>query len=322
LFDHDGGYDDLLSLIMLLCMPHVDLKGIVVTPADCYLRPAVSATLKILRRFGRTEVAVHPGTLPGTNPFPPSWRSASYRINALPILNELEGVKPYETFNSSTRIIPGHEFIAQQLAASKSPVTILVTGPITNVAAALKDSPELHNKVEDIVWMGGALETTGNVRDYEHDGSAEWNVYWDPHSAALLWEEMPNVPLTIFPLDVTDSVPVDLDFLCLRLAKQRQQHPVSDLCGQIWAMTVGSLPSYEFQYHMWDTLTTGSLGAPPHLFKYREVHSRVHVDSPSAGRIEAVTPLSDQKGRKVRVAHKVKVEAFLDYVLNLLRRDF
>ena len=51
LLDHDGGVDDLLSLMMLLAMPHIDLIGVVVTPADCYLRPAVSATLKTLRFF-------------------------------------------------------------------------------------------------------------------------------------------------------------------------------------------------------------------------------------------------------------------------------
>ena len=46
LLDHDGGVDDLLSLAMVLAMPHLQLAGVVVTPADCYLGPAVSATRK------------------------------------------------------------------------------------------------------------------------------------------------------------------------------------------------------------------------------------------------------------------------------------
>ena len=54
-FDHDSGVDDILSLTMLLSMPHIDLAGVVVTPADCFLRPALSATLKLLRFFDRLD---------------------------------------------------------------------------------------------------------------------------------------------------------------------------------------------------------------------------------------------------------------------------
>ena len=74
IFDHDGGVDDLLSLMMLLAMPHIDLAGIIVTPADCFLRPAVSATQKILRFFGRSDVELSEGRLHGVNPFPRAWR--------------------------------------------------------------------------------------------------------------------------------------------------------------------------------------------------------------------------------------------------------
>ncbi len=43
--DHDGGIDDLLSLLLLLQMPDIELKGVTVTPADCYLEPAVQARI-------------------------------------------------------------------------------------------------------------------------------------------------------------------------------------------------------------------------------------------------------------------------------------
>ena len=91
LFDHDGGFDDLLSLMMLLAMPHITIAGIVITPADCYLRPAVSASLKILRFFERTDIELSEGTLHGVNPFPRVWRMHAYAVDALPILNEIKG---------------------------------------------------------------------------------------------------------------------------------------------------------------------------------------------------------------------------------------
>ena len=135
LFDHDGGIDDLISLAMLLAMEHVDLRGVVVTPADSYLRPALSATQKILRRFGRTEIPVAAGTLRGANPFPRAWRAQPYAVDALPILNE-----------PSTPLVapvaaPGHLFLAKKLAAAADPVTVLITGPATNLAAAFALDP-------------------------------------------------------------------------------------------------------------------------------------------------------------------------------------
>ncbi len=67
LFDHDGGIDDLLSLLMVLAMPHITLAGIIITPADCFLRPAMSATKKILRFFDQTDIELSAGDLLGVN---------------------------------------------------------------------------------------------------------------------------------------------------------------------------------------------------------------------------------------------------------------
>lgn len=51
--NHDGGVDDLVSLFLLLQMEDIDLAGVGVTPADCYLEPAVYASRKIIDRFGK-----------------------------------------------------------------------------------------------------------------------------------------------------------------------------------------------------------------------------------------------------------------------------
>ncbi|RME69423.1 MAG: nucleoside hydrolase [Chloroflexi bacterium] len=305
LFDHDGGVDDLLSLMMLLSMPHITLAGVVVTPADCFLRPATSATLKILRFFERDDIEVSEGDLHGVNPFPRAWRAHAYAIDALPILNESTAPLPQPVAE------PGHEFLARKLRAAESPVTVLMTGPVSNLAEALTREPALVEKIEEVVWMGGALQVGGNVRDYEHDGSAEWNAYWDPPAVYRLWQT--DAPITLFPLDATDHVPVTTDFL-LRLARQRR-YPLSDLAGQCWALTVGTIPGYEYTYHMWDTLTTGYLGAP-HCITFRQVRTEVIPSPPSAGRIKEVP----SNGRLIRAADKVDVESFHAYVLELLKR--
>lgn len=304
LFDHDGGVDDLLSLMMVLAMPHVELVGVVITPADCFLGSATSSSFKILRFFDRLDIPVSQGTLHGVNPFPQTWRSQPYPIDALPILNENEKALP------SPLSVPGHEFIAQKLREAKVPLTVLITGPVSNLALALTQEPDLAAKVEEVVWMGGALQVKGNVHDYEHDGSAEWNAYWDPPATYSLWQSY--APITLFPLDATNHVPVTRGFL-QRLTRQRR-YPLSDLAGQCWALTLGTIPSYEYVYHMWDTLTTGYLGGPEFI-TFREAQTEVIATGPSAGRIKEV-----ETGRPIRTADKVEVEGFLDYVLALLRR--
>jgi len=291
LFDHDGAADDLLSLMMLLAMPHIELMGVVVTPADCFLRPAVSASLKILRFFDRTDIPVSGGTLPGVHPFPQAWRTQPYAVDAFPILNDSATPLPAAVDE------PGHEFIARKLREARRPVTVLITGPVTNLAAALSAEPDLAGHIEEVVWMGGALHVRGNVQDYEHDGTAEWNAYWDPPGTHRLWQS--SAPITLFPLDATDQVPVTTEFLH-RLARQRR-HPLSDLAGQVWALTVGTLQAYEYRYHMWDTLTTGYLGAPE-LMTLRKTRTEVISTGPGSGRIievEACPGRHDRSGGRV-----------------------
>jgi inosine-uridine nucleoside N-ribohydrolase len=80
-------------------------------------------------------------------------------------------------------------------------------------------------------------------------------------------------------------------------------------------MTVGAIPAYEYIYHMWDTLTTGYLGAPQFI-SFRQARTEVIPSGPSAGRIKEVA----EGGRLIQAADKVEVEGFLDYVLALFRR--
>ncbi|MDX1521921.1 MAG: nucleoside hydrolase, partial [Anaerolineae bacterium] len=125
-----------------------------------------------------------------------------------------------------------------------------------------------------------------------------------------LWQSA--APLTLFSLDATNTVPVSLAFLH-RLAQQRS-HPLSDLAGQCWALTVGTIPAYEYTYFMWDTLTTGYLGAP-HFMTFREVQTEAIPYGPSSGRIRPV----ESGGKTVRVADAVDVEGFYGYLLELFR---
>jgi inosine-uridine nucleoside N-ribohydrolase len=87
------------------------------------------------------------------------------------------------------------DWIAHALEASATPVTLVPTGPLTNVALFLTRYPELASKVERIVLMGGAVGE-GNVTP-----AAEFNIWADPEAAHLVFTSGLN--LTMVGLDVT-----------------------------------------------------------------------------------------------------------------------
>jgi purine nucleosidase len=300
IFDHDGGVDDFLSLLLLLVMPHVELLGVSITPADCYAEAAIETTSKLLHLLGRPQVPLSVGQYHGINAFPSAWRAQPRVLNALPILLSL----PMEARRVDPR--PSPEVIRGQLAGASGPVTVLLTGPCSTLVQALDLDPSLAGRIGQVVWMGGAIDVPGNVRTYNQDGSAEWNVFWDPLAAQQLLTY--ELPLLLIPLDVTNQVPVGLDFL-RRLAAQ-PEHPLSQLTGQFWATTVATIPTYEYTYFMWDVLATSYL-AIPEAFEVETLELAVVPTGAGAGR----TIRQPGSGHWVRVAKHVDTAAFYAYLL-------
>lgn len=306
IFDHDGGVDDLLSLMLLLTMEHIELLGVTVTPADCFLSDATVSTLKILKMFNRSDVPVAQGTLQGQNPFPYEWRAQPKICNALPDMLNIEEDE------SLVVTEPAHEFIANQLVKAEHPVTVLMTGPCTNLAAALENRDELKAKVKELVWMGGAVDVAGNVAMHNHNSSAEWNVYWDAPSAASLFAMGLNIKLVA--LDATNYLPVDMDFL-KQLAKQ-SQFPMSNLAGQFWATTINSIPSYEYTYHLWDVLATAYLGLGACALSFESRELKVSVAEPNTGQ----TYEEEGCGQWVELAVSAQRQEVLDYLFEQFKR--
>ncbi|OUL20075.1 nucleoside hydrolase [Nostoc sp. T09] len=296
LMDHDGGVDDYLATMLLLTMDHVELLGVVVTPADCYVQPAVSATRKILDLMGFSHIPVAESTVRGINPFPYLYRRDSFVVDHLPILNQSE------TINTQLLSESGQDFMVRVLREAPAPVTLMVTGPLTTVAVALDKAPDIEAKIQKIVWMGGALNVPGNVeKNWEpgQDGSAEWNVYWDPISAARVWES--QIEIIMCPLDLTNNVPVTSE-LVQKMGQQRN-YPISDLAGQCYALVIPQ------DYYFWDVLATAYLGHPE-FYQLREWETEIITNGPSQGRTKVVSG-----GRKILAMDKVDKEAFYAYIL-------
>ena len=296
LMDHDGGVDDYLATMLLMTMEDVELLGVVVTPADCYVQPAVGATRKILDLMGGSHIPVAESKVRGVNPFPNLYRRDSFVVDHLPILNERDTI--------ATPLVaePGEDFMVGVLQKTPQPVTLMVTGPLTNVAFALDKAPEIEEKIAKIVWMGGALNVPGNVeKNWEpgQDGSAEWNVYWDPISAARVWRS--GIEIIICPLDITNTVPVTSEFV-QKIGRQRK-YPVSDLAGQCYALVIPQ------DYYAWDVLATAYLGNPD-AFKLKAWETEIITSGVSQGNTKVVSG-----GRKIYAMDEVDKGWFYAYLL-------
>ncbi|MFB2918668.1 nucleoside hydrolase [Aerosakkonema funiforme] len=301
LMDCDGGVDDYLSVMLLMTMTQVQPMGVIVTPADCYIEPAVSATRKILDLMGCHDVPVAESTVRGINPFPRLYRRDSFIVDHLPILNENETIKTPKVSES------GQDFMVRSLQQAPEPVTLLVTGPLTTVASAIEISPEIEAKIKQIIWMGGALNVSGNVeRSLEagQDGSAEWNAYWDPIAVERVWQT--KIPIVLCSLDVTNNVPVTSAFV-QRIGKQRR-YPLSDLAGQCYALVIPQ------DFYFWDVLATAYL-AHPEFYQLREYETVIVTSGLSQGRTKV-----EPGGRLIKAMEKVDTERFYEYILAQWKR--
>jgi purine nucleosidase len=296
LLDHDGGVDDYLATALLMTMDQVDPLGVVVTPADCHVEAAVGATRKLLDLAGRSDVPVARSTVRGVNPFPHLFRRDSLTIDHLPILNERGTIR--------TTLVPqpGQEFMARLLLQAPEPVTLLVTGPLTTVAAALHAAPAIEEHIAEIVWMGGALDVPGNVDagfEPAHDMSAEWNAYWDPSAVEQVWRT--GIRLVVCPLDLTNRLPVTSHFA--RRLSARRRYPLSDFAGQCYALVAHGY------YYFWDVLTTAYVGRPD-IFRVSQRETVVVAEGRSQGRIRP-----EDGGRTIHALSDVDVAAFHAYIL-------
>jgi purine nucleosidase len=299
--DNDGHVDDLLSTVLLWLAPEVSLQAVTITNGDCYVQQAYEAVLKMATFLDLEGAEVGCSEDPCINDFPENWRRESYIINELPIFGENALKKPYQTGKPrKTQLL-----IPDVLANSKAPVIIVTTGPLTNIAPVLTERPELREKVKEVVIMGGAISTPGNVEQADHDGTAEWNFYADPPAAKALLDS--GVPLRMIPLDVTNKVPITKEFLA-RLDEQAETYRASRLAAKVYSLVKG------FNYYFWDTLTAAAV-VEPDLFTFKDVR----LDVVTSGRSQGKTATTFFGGRKVKLATDLDKDAFAELVLKIFR---
>jgi inosine-uridine nucleoside N-ribohydrolase len=182
--DCDPGHDDAIAILLALASPELELVGVTTVAGNQTLDKTTRNALVTLDVGGRSEVPVAAGA---EAPLSRELRTAAH-------VHGETGLDGPELPEPQSEPVAAHA--ADVLAELIAPGTVLVpTAPLTNIALLLERHPDVRERIERIVWMGGAI-AGGNITP-----AAEFNAFVDPEAAAIVFAS--GIPITMIGLDVT-----------------------------------------------------------------------------------------------------------------------
>jgi pyrimidine-specific ribonucleoside hydrolase len=303
IYDTDMAHEDMFALLYLMAHPNVALKAITVTgTGEAHCGPGVANALSLVALSGHPEVPVACGRetpLAGDHAFPIQWRQEADAAYGVPLPG---GGEPSP--------LTAPDLIATILEGSDKKVSIVAVGPLTNVAEAVQEHPEILGRIERVYIMGGAVGVGGNVgksgAGIENE-MAEWNLYVDPQAAGIVLKS--GLPITLVPLDATRDVPVTRRFY--RALGENAGTPRARLVHEILSANLDFVESGGFQF--WDSLTA-AIFTDDSLAAFEEMRlTVVEEQGPDSG---ATRP--DPEGAQVRVAVSADREKFERLLLTVL----
>lgn len=190
IIDTDPGQDDAVAILLALASPEeIDVLGLTVVAGNVPLDLTAKNARIVCELAGKPDVSVYAGAdRPMGRPL----------VTAEHVHGET-GLNGPKLPDPVMPLAEGHavEFIIDTLrAAPAGTVTLCPLGPLTNIAQAFEKAPDILERVQEIVLMGGAYFEVGNITP-----TAEFNIYVDPQAADIVFKS--GVPLVVMPLDVT-----------------------------------------------------------------------------------------------------------------------
>jgi purine nucleosidase len=193
ILDCDPGVDDAVALMLAFKSPdQLDLLGVTSVAGNVGIDNTTRNACLLRQVADREDVPVYRGLAR------PMVRDAVLAddFHGPDGLGDYPVFAPTKGYESQNAI----DFIISTLRARPAgSVTLAVTGPLTNIATAFEQAPDIKARVGQIVLMGGARSEGGNIT-----ASAEYNIYADPEAAALVCAS--GCPLVVIGLDATHQV--------------------------------------------------------------------------------------------------------------------
>lgn len=214
IIDCDPGIDDAVALVYAFANEHkLNILGITTVSGNQSIDKVTNNALKLVS-FLKKDIKVAKGA---DTPLLREKREASYVHGAT-------GMGNYELPAPTNQIVSENavEFLKNILLSSEEKITLVPIGPLTNIALLFKVFPEVKDKVDEIVLMGGAIHG-GNVTP-----TAEFNIWADPEAAKIVFDS--KVKIVMAGLDVTHHTGLYREDVKELLASKGK---VSHMCGEI-----------------------------------------------------------------------------------------
>ena len=189
IIDTDPGQDDAVAILLALASPEIDVLGITAVAGNVPVSLTAKNARKVCEVAGRPEVLVFAGC---EKPMAHTLITAEH-VHGVSGLDGIELPEPVMPLQKQHAV----DFIIETLRAQPSgTVTLCPMGPLTNIATAFERAPDIMERVQEIVLMGGAYFEVGNITP-----AAEFNIYVDPEAAKIVLQS--GIQITMMPLDVT-----------------------------------------------------------------------------------------------------------------------
>ena len=189
IIDTDPGQDDAVAILLALASPELEVLGITAVAGNVPLALTQKNARIVCELAGRSDMAVYAGC-------------DAPLVRKLVTAEHVHGKTGLDGPQLADPVMPlqaehAVDYIIDTLRnAPSGTITLCPLGPLTNIAQAFRKAPDIIERVQEIVLMGGAYFEVGNITP-----AAEFNIYVDPEAAAEVF--LAGVPLVVMPLDVT-----------------------------------------------------------------------------------------------------------------------
>ncbi len=296
ILDIDCSADDFIAAAFVASEPDVQIKAVTIaSTGEVNGKIGAQNTAMICHHLGLPNVPIAYGSEKALSekpiPFPESLRE---------IINDIlanKNLKPHANPNVSDNAV---ELMRKVFLESDDKVTILATGPLTNVAEFVQKYPELAPKIEKIVIMGGAIMAEGNLRALHPDTTnleGECNIAADQKAAQIVFTS--QVPIVLVALDATNQVPMSMEFYNSLRLSPNEDHQL------VYLLLKGILDGFGEDmfvnhFYLWDPLAA-MISVQPEMATYYQAAITVHPETGKTNIAENAPVAS----RNVQVAEKI-----------------
>jgi purine nucleosidase len=270
IYDTDPGVDDAMALVFQALHPDIELLGLTSVFGNATIETTTRNARFLTARFA-PHVPVAQGAaapLKRAAPEPLAWIHGDNGLGNIALDTPHEAV--IETRSA-------HRFIIDTVRAHPGEVTLIAVGPLTNLALALADDPQIAELVKQVVIMGGAFGTDGVLGNVTP--AAEANILGDPDAADIVFGA--PWPVAIVGLDVTQRTIMSHDYLA----------SIRDRGGEagrfVWDVSRHYEAFHEQSAHLEGIYVHDSSAVAyvlaPHLYTTRSGPVRVLTDGIAAG---------------------------------------